>query len=245
MRVLTWNLWHGRSLPPARRDLMEEFATLIGGWDWDVALLQEVPPWWPAFLARWSRAHWCRALTSRNALLPMRRLLATRWPNLIRSNGGGCNAVLVRGEVVGCSSIRLRVRPERRVAQLARLDDGACLVNFHGSARVALAEAELERLWSLALAWAQEAPLILGGDLNLRSPRAGAADVLHVARRDVDHIFARGFEPGSEAELLDRRAVLEQGPVELSDHPPLAVSLRSAAHSREVVEAGDGGGEQQ
>ena len=25
-----------------------EFTAALDGWDWDVALLQEVPPWWPA-----------------------------------------------------------------------------------------------------------------------------------------------------------------------------------------------------
>src|ERR687896_730461 len=52
MRVLTWNLFHGRALPPAGRDLQPQFAAALAGWDWDVALLQEVPPWWPPALAR-------------------------------------------------------------------------------------------------------------------------------------------------------------------------------------------------
>ena len=51
VRVLTWNLFHGRSQPAARRELLGEFAALLGGWSWDLALLQEVPPWWPAALA--------------------------------------------------------------------------------------------------------------------------------------------------------------------------------------------------
>ena len=48
VRVLTWNLFHGRAVPPAGRELFDEFATALAGWEWDVALLQEVPPWWPA-----------------------------------------------------------------------------------------------------------------------------------------------------------------------------------------------------
>ena len=47
LRVLTWNLMHGRSVPPAGRDLRAEFTAALAGWEWDVALLQEVPPWWP------------------------------------------------------------------------------------------------------------------------------------------------------------------------------------------------------
>jgi endonuclease/exonuclease/phosphatase (EEP) superfamily protein YafD len=122
--------------------------------------------------------------------------------------------------------VRLRLWPERRVAQLARLSDGTCLVNFHGSARSTLAEAELERLWEWALAWAGGAPLLLGGDLNLRSPQAPDPDIVHVAERDVDHIFARGLAPSEPARLLDRRAVVSNGEVELSDHLPLLASLR-------------------
>ena len=51
MRALTWNLYHGRSPEPAGRSLLNEFAAHLAGWEWDVALLQEVPPWWPPLLA--------------------------------------------------------------------------------------------------------------------------------------------------------------------------------------------------
>ena len=78
MRVLTWNLFHCRSLPPAPGALASQFATMLGGWEWDVALLQEVPPWWPAMLARAAGAQQRRALTSRNALLPLRRAAPSR-----------------------------------------------------------------------------------------------------------------------------------------------------------------------
>ncbi len=60
MRVLTWNLFHGRAVPPAGHELLGAFAATLAGWSWDVALLQEVPPWWPPALARGSgreRAH--------------------------------------------------------------------------------------------------------------------------------------------------------------------------------------------
>jgi endonuclease/exonuclease/phosphatase family metal-dependent hydrolase len=225
VRVLTWNLFHGRSLPPAGRSLLGEFAERIAGWDWDVALLQEVPPWWPAPLARAAGAQQRTALTSRNAVLALRRALADRWPDLMKSNGGGANAILSRGGIVEHRALRLRSRPERRVAQLARLEDGTCVANLHASARVPLAEAELERLWEQALAWAGPQPLVLGGDLNLRSPAAPHGAVL-LASRDVDHLFARGLEPAREAERLERRVNVERGAVELSDHLPLAVSLR-------------------
>ncbi|HVW17558.1 MAG TPA: endonuclease/exonuclease/phosphatase family protein, partial [Solirubrobacteraceae bacterium] len=73
MRVLTWNLFNGRAVPTAGRPLLEEFAAAIAGWEWDVALLQEVPPWWPPSLALAAAAEQRTALTSRNAVLPLRR----------------------------------------------------------------------------------------------------------------------------------------------------------------------------
>jgi endonuclease/exonuclease/phosphatase family metal-dependent hydrolase len=73
---LTWNLYHGRSPDSLGRSLLDEFAAVLAGWDWDVALLQEVPPWWPPRLARdaGAQAHW--VLTSRNGVLSVRRALS-------------------------------------------------------------------------------------------------------------------------------------------------------------------------
>lgn len=227
MRILTWNLFHGRSLPGAGRSLEAEFTAALSSWPWDVALLQEVPPWWPSRLARSLGAEQRAALTSRNAGLALRRALAVRWPDLAKSNGGGCNAILARQPVVAHRVVRMRTWPERRVAQFVRLRSGIGVVNFHGSARVALAEDELQRLWALSEVWAGDAPLVLGGDLNLRSPRAPAG-TLHLAQRDVDHLFVRGLARTDEARRLQRGVTLMDGrTVELSDHVPLlACALR-------------------
>ena len=222
--MLTWNLFHGRSLPPAARALEGEFTSMLAGWEWDLALLQEVPPWWPARLARAAAAEQRSALTSRNAGLALRRALAERWPELIKSNGGGANAVLARVPIRAERAVTLRRWPERRVAQLLRLYDGTVAANLHGSARVPLAEEELARLWDLALAWAGEEPVVLGGDLNLRRP-AGAEGAAHVASRDVDHIFAWRMEAQGPAERLPRGITLDGRALELSDHVPLAVTL--------------------
>jgi hypothetical protein len=155
-------------------------------------------------------------------------MLARRWPDLVKSSGGGCNAVLSRSGIADHRAIRLRTWPERRVAQLVRLVEGTCVANFHGSTHVPLAEAELRRLWSEALAFADGAPLVLGGDLNLRSPptppvRGG--EIVHVGARDVDHLFALRLVPAADGQTLDRRLKACGREVELSDHPPLIVTL--------------------
>ena len=78
MLVLTWNLFHGRSVPDTPRDRLADFAAALAAWEWDVALLQEVPPWWPPALGRACGASARTALTSRNWLLPV-----TRWAKMV------------------------------------------------------------------------------------------------------------------------------------------------------------------
>jgi endonuclease/exonuclease/phosphatase family metal-dependent hydrolase len=212
--VLTWNLFHGRAVPGAGRSLRDAFAAALAGWAWDVALLQEVPPWWPPALAQAAGGQARTALTSRNALLPVRRRLAERFPDLMRSAGGGANAILVRGHAIADHRVvELTLRPERRVAHGVRLGD-AWAVNLHATAhhpRRALAD-----VLRAVGAWADADPLVLGGDLNLRDPVLPGLE--HVAARDVDHVFVRGTHPAAPAAVLDRGR--------LSDHPPLIVDLR-------------------
>jgi endonuclease/exonuclease/phosphatase family metal-dependent hydrolase len=216
VRVLTWNLFHGRAVSEAGRGrgaLLDAFAEALAGWEWDVALLQEVPPWWPAPLVEASHAQERHVLTARNSLLPLRRFAAERWPDLMKSHGGGCNAILVRGETIAEHRVlELRTRPERRVAHRVLLGNGVWVVNLHATAHDSRrAEEDLDR----ALAWAPGGPLVFGGDLNHRDPHLPG--LVHAAGRDVDHLFARELTPESAAEVLVRGA--------LSDHPPLAVSF--------------------
>ena len=217
MRVVTWNLFHGRSVPPENRDLMDRFAELIASWSWDVALLQEVPPWWPPSLAAAASAQQRTALTSRNQLLPLRRALARRWPELTRSGGGGANAILVRGTITAHARRRLVLKPERRVVHAVRDDAGRWFANLHTTVYDdPQARREIALARTTALRWSEGAPLVLGGDFNVRDPRLPG--FAHAGGRGVDHVFACcGLTP---IESVD---VLERGP--LSDHPPVRVTL--------------------
>ena len=165
VRVLTWNLAHGRDHPPderlktwrsrllrisernathiqVNRDLFEEFASLIAGWDWDIALFQEAPPRWAQPLAKRCGADAHRALTARNALAPLRSAFARVNPDLIASNEGGSNLTLVRGGAISerrelelrrSPARRLRRQPERRTMAFTRLASGICVANLHAS----------------------------------------------------------------------------------------------------------------
>ena len=217
MRVLTWNLFHGRAKPSAGRPLPSEFAGALAGWEWDVALLQEVPPWWPPMLAVAAGASERAVLTSRNQLLPLRRAIASRAPDLLKANGGGSNAVLVRrSEVREHRERRLRRCPERRMVHGVRLAGGVWVVNVHSQNQPeALARRDTRAAAATALEWAAGAPLVFGGDVNLERPEI--AGLRHLAGNHVDHLFSSG--PPAEG----RGAVLERGT--LSDHPPVAVTV--------------------
>ena len=221
LRVLTWNLFHGRARPPAGRPLLNEFARALAGWDWDVALLQEVPPWWPPLLGRATGAAPHSVLTSRNFGAPVRRAIASRRPDLAKSNGGGANAILVRARpALDSRRARLAWWPERRVAHGIRLP-GAWVVNLHASVRpIERIPHDVERARLAALAWAGAEPVVVGGDFNLRQP--DLPGFVHAGGHWVDHVFARGLTPGA-AEVLDAGR--------LSDHRPLVVALTPSPRS--------------
>lgn len=270
MRVLVWNLFHGRADPPAGRPLLQPFADALAGWEWDVALLQEVPPWWPPLLARHCGADRRSVLTSRNQLLPLRRAIASRAPDRLKSNGGGANAILVRGpwSITAHGRLRLRLRPERRVVHAVRISaagpardgaravdggtraadggtfDGAWIGNVHAQIGhwddtdgMAAPRADLRRATAQLDAWAKtgtaapgssasaqtdasDAPIVLGGDLNL--PRDAVAVHLPagwepIATSGPDHVVGRRIAATAPSSRPDRGT--------LSDHAPLLVEI--------------------
>ena len=224
MRVLCWNLFHGRAVPPAGRDLFDDFAGTIAGWDWDVALLQEVPPWWPLPLGHRAHASVRTRLTSRNWLLPLQRALAMRWPDRVRSSGGGANAILVRHqEILEHRARVLRRWPETRVMHAVLLIDGTWAANLHASKQEPRERTEedvrraLEAFW----AWsAQEPCALLGGDFNIGEPERLTPGLQRLAGGGVDYVLGRGFERVG-AQVLDAGR--------LSDHRPFIVEVRPVA----------------
>jgi endonuclease/exonuclease/phosphatase family metal-dependent hydrolase len=225
LRVLTWNLFHGRSVPATRADLMEQFAGTLEGWGWDVALLQEVPPWWPAAFARTLGVDERTVLTSRNGLLPLRRAIAVRWPNLIKSNGGGSNTILVRDRAITQHrALRLCWWPERRWMHAVRVKPtgasggGVWIGNLHASGLDRSAARDSERAGSALLAWADGEPALLGGDFNLASPRVEG--FMHAGGNHVDHVLTASMSAAAVVALDAGR---------LSDHAPVLATVEAAA----------------
>ena len=275
LRVLTWNVYHGRDAPPNRalrtlrslvrrreehdqthvqlnRPLRDEFATLIAHARWDVCLLQEAPPSWDATLARACGAASFVSLTSRNWLAPVRGRLAWWNPDLMGSWEGGSNITLVRPpwRIVGASRSLLlnpfpgRALRERRRMSFVRLrDEGkdVCVANLHltAGARVR-AEAEARRAAATAVPWAGHAPLVVGGDFNLRPRETRIFERLErdhglasaTAPGALDHLLARGLDvvkpPHAwppESRELDVPVGLESRRLRLSDHAPVEAAF--------------------
>jgi endonuclease/exonuclease/phosphatase family metal-dependent hydrolase len=226
MQILTWNLFHGRAVPPAGRDLRDEFAAALAGWPWDVALLQEVPPWWPSALARACGAHARSALTSRNELPALRRALAIGAPDLIKSGGGGANVILVRaacGSIAAHRRVRLRRLPERRVCHAVALESGLWCANLHAQVHSsARAAADIAQAASATLAWSGGGPALLGGDFNIRRPAPPGFE--HLGGDGVDHVLGHGVAAPGTTRVLDHGT--------LSDHAPVLVSAPAPAQTR-------------
>lgn len=281
VRVLSWNLFHGRDFPPepsllswrsrllritergsthaqVNRDLFASFAGILTSTDWDVALLQELPPRWAERLAIECRAVPHLVLTSRNIpwLGRLQALAADLNPDLIASWEGGSNLTLARTEradrpaIIERRMLRLALRPERRTMAFSRLDCGLCVANLHASAARGAAERELPRAAAAATAWAEGAPLLLGGDFNLRP--ALSRHVFEALARDhgleaptgervIDHLLTRGVEVLEPPRQWDpeRREVPDPTasrgrrlPIRLSDHAPVEALIELPGRSR-------------
>ncbi len=269
--AVTWNLFHGRDFPPdptlftwrsrllrvsersathvqVNRDLLDEFATMLAAAKWDVALLQECPPRFVELVARACGAEQHRVLTSRNSLGALRALAARLNPDLIASGEGGSNLTLVRadgplGQIVERREIAIHEGPqERRAMAFSRTASGLCVANLHASAHdPQLATDDVLLAATTATEWAGDAPLLFGGDLNLRPAETPFAfeqlreryDLTGTtAPRAIDHLLARGLEtvespvqwPPERRELPCNGLTLR-----LSDHTPVEARFRNLA----------------
>jgi endonuclease/exonuclease/phosphatase family metal-dependent hydrolase len=281
VRVLSWNLFHGRDAPPEQslrtwrsrllkitergeeyaqvnRSLFAEFATALAAMSWDVALLQESPPRWAPRLAEALGVEPHISLTSRNRLAPLSGWIAEVNPDLIASGEGGSNLTLVRGALRDRSRPAIAERrelvihrglPERRTMAFSRLAASLCVANLHATNdHPEIAAQDVLRAADVALEWAGGAPLLFGGDLNLRP--AEQPEVFAALReryglapatgpRSIDHLLARGLEvveppaPLSDGEV--ERAADFRGPlglwrreagrrIRLSDHAPVGAT---------------------
>lgn len=273
LTAIAWNLFHGRDFPPdsalftwrsrllrttersathvqVNRDLMAEFAALLAGAEWDVALLQECPPRFAAPLARACGAAAHRVLTSRNSLGGLRAAAARLNPDLIASAEGGSNLTLVRtgGPLTGIVERReLAIhmgRPERRAMAFTRIAAGGaevCVANLHATAdRPELATVDVLRAATAAAEWAAGAPLLFGGDLNLR-PATDAAAFGELRDRfgltgptapeAIDHLLVCGLDAVEPPRPwpAERREVSCGGlALCLSDHAPVEGRWRFA-----------------
>jgi endonuclease/exonuclease/phosphatase family metal-dependent hydrolase len=245
LTVLTWNLFHGRDHPPegpehlaVNRVLRQEFASLLAAERWDVAFLQEAPPYWLRPLAEAAGASGSSALTSRNFGAFVRRRLAEWNPDKIASGEGGSNQILARAgwRIVETRRLTLTLLPERRRLIWVRLehpDHGQLTAaNLHATAHDPHAAAlDVERAARAACAWSADLPLVFGGDLNLRMTER--PDVFEQLRtelglsgarpgRAIDHLLTRGLGTSRAPEPLapERRDVPDPGGllVRLSDH---------------------------
>jgi endonuclease/exonuclease/phosphatase family metal-dependent hydrolase len=226
------------------RSLRREYLAWLAAAEWDVALLQEAPPRWLQPLCEATGASGALALTSRNFLPRLRGLLAELNTDLVGSDEGGSNQILVRPpwRIRGPRRLAVATRPERRRMLWARLEApgrGAVAVgNVHLSTHAPTAVGEARVAAARALDWADGLPLVLGGDFNFRQARIpGAYEALAhdfglappTAPDAIDHLLVRGLELEASPRALppERRDIA--GPdglrIRLSDHAPVVARI--------------------
>jgi endonuclease/exonuclease/phosphatase family metal-dependent hydrolase len=236
------------------RSLLDEFAAVISAAPWSICLLQEAPPSWAGALAARSGADVFCSLTSRNQFAPITRWIARRRPDLIGSWEGGSNTTLVRPpwRIVSDSTRSLLLNPlrerglyERRRMAFVRLrsDDietggDLFVANLHaGQKSPSRATRQLMRAAKAALDWATGAPLLFGGDFNLRphlSPEVfeRLEQEFSLGGRSgadaIDHVLAKGIRTVAPprpwpAERRDIDIAWPAGKrrLRLSDHSPV------------------------
>ena len=239
LRVTETNATHAQ----VNRPLFHEFAAVVARLPWDVALLQEAPPGWLRPLCRASDASGASALTSRNWGHALRALAARLNPDLVASAEGGSNQLLVRPpwRIEAVDRVTIARRPERRRMLLARLTHAGgaeiAVANLHAS--TGDRADEVLSAAARAVDWSGGAPLLFGGDLNVRPRRRPEAFAELESRFGlapptaadaIDHLLVRGLavvDPPrrlrpAEREVEDRATGRA---LQLSDHSPVVATF--------------------
>ena len=253
---MSWNLFHGRDAPPesdlggmrarafgrtergqthlqVSTDLADEFHSLIAESSWDVCLLQECPPRWRGSLESACAARSYRSRTSRNWFGPVSGALARKRPDLIASWEGGSNLILARGSAGGIvvgESMTLAWLPERRTMALARLDCGLVVGCMHLSTDRAKASSEALLAATAAIGWAGGAPLVFGGDFNLRPGTDSSYETLEemglegALSGSIDQLLVSGVQAEKPRQWREseREVVIDDLALRLSDHAPVS-----------------------
>ena len=228
------------------RLLREEFTGWIADHEWDVAMLQESPPFWFRALGERARSNGVRVFTSRNVLPPLQRFAGNINPDLIGSWEGGSNQLFVRapGRILEHRELTLTRRPEQRRMVWARVQlsggEIVCVANLHASAGLPeQAMGEVLGAAASAVEWSGDNPLVFGGDLNLRPAgeplafselrqRFGLGDP--TGPNAIDHVLARGLRVAERPRRLpvEKRELLEPDGLRLrlSDHAPVTATFK-------------------
>jgi endonuclease/exonuclease/phosphatase family metal-dependent hydrolase len=245
--VRSWNVYHGNTSPPSRRNFLEPMVRLATEDRPEVVCLQELPAWALPHLERWSGMTGLADVAQRPTLGPLpshaelgRRLTELN-PGFLRSAfSGQGNAILTTLEVLGRwrtsinpRSLRRRTRvgvvarlawaKERRICQAARLrlPDGrtAIVANLHATGGdVGITNAEVGHAARFATTLAgPREGVALVGDFNL-APALGEYG-FDAAGWGIDHVLLRGLSGGEQQSWPDSRRRLDG--VLLSDHAPV------------------------
>jgi endonuclease/exonuclease/phosphatase family metal-dependent hydrolase len=221
--VRTWNIAHGRDVPPdgrythVRRKLLREMAQVMIEDGPDLVLLQEVPVW-AGPLLREETAMGVTLAPAYGAHVPFAHVplplavgaaVGRALPDIVRTQvEGQANALLYGDDLLLVSARRsqlnprTRLRGEPRIAQLARLRHRRlgrefAVANVHADSGEN--REQLERAGYVLEQFARGAPMLLGGDLNAvaRSPGLRALSARgwreESADVDLDHLLVRGL----------------------------------------------------
>jgi endonuclease/exonuclease/phosphatase family metal-dependent hydrolase len=250
IQIRTWNIAHGRDVPPDRahghlhRKLLDEMAVLMVEHSPDIILLQEVPVWAGGQLRK-ATGMGVTLAPAYGAHVPFLHVplplalgaaIGKALPDLVRTQiEGQANAVLY-GEnllLVSARTVQIndrhRLRGEPRIAQLVRLrhrSAGRELVVANVHADPGENRHQLERAGYVLERFARGAPMVLGGDFNADADSAALRTLVargwldNSADVGIDHILVRGMRVDQPA----ARWAPERRDLALNGGPPVRLS---------------------